>query len=344
MKVYRLAEAKGLDALEAAQVDDAPLGARDVRVEMRAWSLNYRDLGIPAGGYPRNDKLQRDPPLVPLSDGAGEVLEVGAEVSRFKPGDRVATCFFQDWDGGEVGEAGMRSALGGGIDGVLAERVVLGENGLVHLPSHLSLEQGACLPCAAVTAWQALTRGPLTAGDAILTLGTGGVSVFALQLAKAHGARVLITSSSDAKLERARALGADDTINYRTHPAWETRARELTGGTGVDNVMEVGGAGTLEKSLASTRIGGTVSLIGVLTGPGAPNPSTLLALFNRITIRGIYVGSRAMFEAMNRALEVNRIEPVIDRSFAFEELGEIRAAYEYLRSGAHFGKVVIARS
>jgi len=344
MKVYRLTEAKGLDALESVQVDDAPLGARDVRVEMRAWSLNYRDLGIPSGGYPRNDKLRRDPPLIPLSDGAGEVLEVGAEVERFAAGDRVATCFFQNWDDGEPGEAGMASALGGGVDGVLAERVVLRENGLLRLPAHLSLEQGACLPCAAVTAWHALTLAPLTAGDTILTLGTGGVSIFALQLAKAHGARVLITSSSDEKLERARALGADGTINYRAEPEWEARVRELSNGVGVDNVMEVGGAGTLEKSLAASRIGGTVSLIGVLTGPGAPNPSTLLALFNRITIRGIYVGSRAMFEAMNRAIAVNRIEPVIDRRFAFEELDEIRGAYAHLQSGQHFGKVVIARA
>lgn len=343
MKVYQLTEPKGLDALECVQRDDAPLGPRDVRVEMRAWSLNFRDLGIPSGGYPRNDKLRRDPPLVPLSDGAGQVLEVGAEVEGFSVGDRVATCFFQNWDDGEPGEAGMASALGGGVDGVLAERIVLRENGLVRLPSQLSLEGGACLPCAALTAWQALTRAPLVAGDAILTLGTGGVSIFALQLAKAHGARVLITSSSDEKLERARGLGADDTINYRAEPDWERRVRELTGGEGVDNVMEVGGAGTLEKSLAATRIGGTVSLIGVLTGPGAPNPSTLLALFNRITIRGIYVGSRAMFEAMNRAIEVNGIEPVIDRRFDFDELAAVRAAYEHLQSGQHFGKVVIAR-
>lgn len=344
MKVYRFAEAKGLDALESVQIDDASLGPRDVRVEMRAWSLNYRDLGIPSGGYPRNDKLRREPPLIPLSDGAGEVLEVGAEVEGFTAGDRVATCFFQNWDDGEPGEAGMTSALGGGVDGVLAERIVLRENGLVRLPAHLSPEQGACLPCAAVTAWQALTLASLTAGDTILTLGTGGVSIFALQLAKAHGARVLITSSRDEKLERARALGADETVNYGSQPDWEVRVRELTEGLGVDNVIEVGGAGTLEKSLAATRIGGTVSLIGVLTGPGAPNPSTLLALFNRITIRGIYVGSRAMFEAMNCAIAVNRIEPVVDRRFGFDELGDIRAAYEYLQSGQHFGKVVITRS
>jgi NADPH:quinone reductase-like Zn-dependent oxidoreductase len=306
---------------------------------MRAWSLNYRDLSMPRGGYLNNDKVRTDPPLVPLSDGAGEVLAVGEGVQTVQVGDRVASCFFQDWTDGDIDAARMRTALGGAIDGVLAERVVLAEQGVVRFPGHLDDAEAATLPCAAVTAWEALTRAGLAAGDTILTLGTGGVSIFALQLAKASGARVIITSSSSAKLARARALGADETVNYQEHPDWDEVVREWTAGRGVDHVVELGGAGTLERSLRAARVSGTVSLIGVLTG-AAENPSPMLALFHRLTIRGIYVGSRAVFEDLNRLISEAGIRPVIDRRFGFDA---VREAYTYLRSAKHFGKVVITR-
>ncbi len=343
MKTYHFTEPKGLDALEAADVGDAALGPDDVRVEMRAWSLNYRDLGVPMGGYPRNDKIVRDPPLVPLSDGAGEVVEVGPAVTEFAPGDKVASCFFRDWESGPAREAVLGSALGGGLDGTLAERVVLPERGWVKAPAHMSHEEAACLPCAAVTAWQGLVAADLCAGQTVLALGTGGVSVLALQMAKVAGARVFITSSSDEKLERARKLGADATINYREHPDWERQVLALTDGVGVDHVIEVGGAGTLEKSIAATRVGGTVSLIGILTGVEGAF-SSIGAILNAVTLRGIFVGSREMFTAMNRALEVGRVAPPIDRSFSFDSIDEVKAAYEHLRGATHFGKVVISRA
>ncbi len=340
MRQYQITAPKGLDALTVTDVDEPNVGPYDVLIEMKAWSLNYRDLSMPHGGYFGNKKIKTNPPLIPLSDGAGEVIAVGDSVTRVKVGDRVAGSFFQEWIGGDLTRESIQSALGGAIDGLLSERVVLHEKGLVHFPDHLSYEQAATLPCAAVTAWQALTcRTGLTAGQTILTLGTGGVSIFALQFAKTFGARVIVTSSSDEKLETAKKMGADATINYRTHPDWEKRVAELTDG-GVDNVIEVGGAGTFEKSLASARISGRVSLIGVLTGQPDHNPSPMMALFKRITVQGIYVGSRDMFESMNRAVAANQIQPVIDRTFDFDDAV---SAYRHLASGAHFGKVTITR-
>lgn len=340
MKTYHITDPTGLDSLVQTDVSEPNLGPSDVLVEMKAWSLNYRDLGMPYGGYLRNDKAKTDPPLVPLSDGAGEVVAVGDSVTRFKVGDPVAGCFFQEWIGGDLTDAQIGSALGGAIDGVLAERVALNENGLVSIPASLNFEQAATLPCAAVTAWQALTLGNLQAGQTVLMLGTGGVSVFALQFAKAFGARTIITSSSDEKLEKAKSLGADETINYRATPDWEQEVLRLTDGKGVDNVVEVGGAGTLEKSMTSAKVSGRVSLIGVLTGMPEQNPSPMLTLFKRLTVQGIYVGSRDMFESMNNAIEANSIQPIIDRRFSFDQT---REAYEYLKSGSHFGKVVINR-
>lgn len=334
MKAYQIQSAGGIDAIQTIDLPIPQPAADEVLVRMRAASLNFRDLIITRGGYPRNNRC----PVIPLSDGAGEVLAVGERVTRFRPGDRVVNCFFEDWEAGDVDEAQLQTSRGGGIDGVLAEQVVFNERALLPIPSHLSFEQAATLPCAAVTAWQALvTLGGVKAGDTILTLGTGGVSIFALQFAKLNGATVIITSSSDAKLARARELGADETINYKTTPNWDEAVRELTGGRGVDNVIELGGPGTLPKSLACARVSGRVSLIGVLTGvEGDANP--LPALFNRLTIQGIYVGSRAMFADMNRAITANRLEPVIDRVFDFADAQE---AYRYLKSGDHFGKVVI---
>lgn len=335
MKAYQITAHTGLDALKLIDLPKPTPGPRDVLIRMRANSMNYRDLAMPSGGYHRNRKV----PLIPLSDGAGEVAEIGSQVKRFKPGDQVMGCFFQRWPAGELTEEISRSALGGAIDGMLAEYVALNEEGCIAIPQGLSYEEAACLPCAALTAWQALIAADTRPGQTVLTLGTGGVSIFALQFAKTFGCRVMITSSRDDKLDRAIALGADETINYVETPDWNDRARELTAGVGVDHVIEVGGAGTLERSLAATRVSGTVSLIGVLAGNKSGNPSPMPALFNRITIRGIHVGSRERFEQMNRAIEVNGIRPIIDRAFPF---GEARAAYEHLRSGRHFGKIVIA--
>ncbi|MAE61851.1 MAG: NAD(P)-dependent alcohol dehydrogenase [Planctomycetaceae bacterium] len=332
MQAYRLESHTGLDALRRVDLPDPTLAPDEILVRVRANAINYRDLSMPLGGYPRNDKI----PLIPLSDAAGEVIDVGSDVTEFKPGDRVANCFFRDWIDGDINEQQMHTAHGGGIDGVLAQFIGLKQHAAVHIPAHLSFQQAATLPCAAVTAWQALTAADLNPDQTILTLGTGGVSIFALQLAKTAGARVIITSSSDEKLDRARALGADLTINYKTHPDWETEVRKLTDGIGVDNVVELGGVGTLEKSLAAAKVSGTVSLIGILAR--GENPSPLPVLFNRLTVRGIYVGSRAMFQQLNRTLETHQIQPVIDQCIPFADAPR---AYDLLQSAKHFGKIVI---
>jgi NADPH:quinone reductase-like Zn-dependent oxidoreductase len=321
-----------LDSLTVAERPEPAAGPGQVLIRVRACSLNYRDLLIMKGLY--NKKLPL--PLVPLSDGAGEVAAVGDGVARVKVGDRVAGCFMPAWIDGEPTEAKARSALGGGGIGMLAEYVVLPAEGVVPVPDHLSAEEAATLPCAAVTAWHALvTEGGVKAGDVVLTQGTGGVSLFALQFAKLLGARVIATSSSDAKLERVRQLGASDGINYKTTPEWGARARELTG-SGVDHVVEVGGAGTMPESMRAVRMGGRISLIGVLSGAGQFNPTPVL--MKNLRVQGIFVGSREMFEAMNRAIALHQLRPVIDRVFP---MSDIRAALRHLESGAHFGKVVI---
>ncbi len=335
MKAYEIAEPKGIDSL---QLVDRPIPkpkAKEVLVRVRATSLNYRDLvTVKGGAVTRGIRL----PLVPLSDGAGEVVEVGNEVTRFKPGDRVAASFFQSWLTGPIEPAFFRSALGGAVDGMLAEYTALGEEGLVRIPDYMSFEEAATLPCAAVTSWNALvTAGHLTGGDSVLVMGTGGVSIFALQFARMHGARVIATSSSDAKLGRLRELGASEVINYKTTPDWEIKVLEMTDNGGVDHVVEVGGAGTLAKSIRAAKLGGRISLIGLLAGGGQIDPMPIL--LKGITLQGIYVGSRTMFEQMNRAMEINRVHPVIDRVFPFSEA---REAYRYLESGAHFGKICIA--
>jgi NADPH:quinone reductase-like Zn-dependent oxidoreductase len=288
------------------------------------------------GIAPRGVRL----PLLPCSDAAGEVVEVGPDVSRVKAGDRVASIVFQRWlDGDTLQPADYGSVLAGGLDGVLADQVVLNENGLVHVPEHLSDEEASTLPCAAVTAWQALvTKGQVRAGETVLVQGTGGVSIFALQFGLMAGARVIATSSSDEKLERARALGASEGINYGTTPDWAERVLELTGGTGVDHVVEVGGPGTTGQSIQATRPGGTVSLIGVLTGIGARIDPHAIAL-KGLRVQGIRVGSRAMFEDMNHAIAANGLKPVIDRVFPFDQA---RDALRHLQAAAHVGKVVVS--
>ncbi|MEJ1931385.1 NAD(P)-dependent alcohol dehydrogenase [Nostoc sp. NIES-2111] len=334
MKAYEIASGKGIDALKLCGRSQPQPSAGQVLVQVRANSLNYRDLLVVEGAY-----ASAQYPLIPLSDGAGDVVAVGEGVTRVKVGDRVAAIFFQDWISDSLTREKMKSDLGGGIDGMLAEYVVLNQEGLVILPDHLSYADGATLPCAAVTAWHSLvTKGNISADDTVLLLGTGGVSIFALQFAKIYGARVIITSGSDEKLAQARQLGADETINYKTTPDWEKKVYELTGRTGVDHVIEVGGAGTLPKSLQAIRISGRVSLIGVLSGRGNTiDPMPIL--FKSLTVQGIYVGSREMFEAMNQVISQHQLQPIIDRVFPFTEAP---AAYNYLKSGAHFGKVVIS--
>jgi NADPH:quinone reductase-like Zn-dependent oxidoreductase len=334
MRLYRLPKHTSFDDLTLQEADIPRPGPGQVLVRLHAASLNFRDLAVATGKYMMS---ALPPDLVPLSDGAGEVVETGPGVDRVKVGDRVAGIFMQGWLGGEIEPSHGATALGGAIDGVLAEYRVFDQNGLVHLPAHLSYEQGATLPCAAVTAWNALYGlNRLMPGQSVLLLGTGGVSIFALQFAHAAGARVLITSSSDEKLARAASLGANDGINYKATPDWAPEVRKRTGGRGVDHVVEVGGPGTLQQSIASARLGGTVSLIGVLTR-GQIDPLPILG--GGVLVRGLFVGSRAMFEDMNRAIALHGIVPVIDRVFPFEEAP---AAYRALKAATHVGKVVIA--
>lgn len=335
MKAYELQKTGGIDGWVQVDRPEPKPGPGQALVRIRAVSLNYRDLLILRNTYRAPLRL----PLIPVSDGAGEVVAVGPGVTRVKPGDRVAPTFFQTWTDGEIPADSANRALGGGTDGVLAEYVAVDAEGLVHLPEHLSFEEGATLPCAGVTAWNALVpQGRLQAGQSVLALGTGGVSIFGLQFARMLKARTLITSSHDEKLQRARTLGADGTVNYKQHPDWDEKILELTGGQGVDHVLEVGGAETLPKSVRATRPGGHISLIGLLSGArGNPDPS--LSEPKKLRIQGVFVGSRAMFEDMNRAITQHRMKPVIDRVFPFEQA---REALRYLEAGAHFGKVVIS--
>jgi len=331
MRAWELTDRFGLDHLRLVEREDKPPGPGQVAVRVRAASLNYRDLLMVEGQYNPKQPL----PLVPLSDGAGEVEAVGPGVSRVAAGDRVMSVFAPRWIAGEPTRERLRAALGGPLDGVLAERVVLDAEGVVPVPAHLSFEEAACLPCAALTAWNAVTG--LVAGETLLVLGTGGVSLFALQLGRVLGARVVVTSSSDEKLERARGLGATDLVNYRTHPEWDTVVKDLTGGRGVDRVVEVGGAGTLTRSLRAVRTGGTISLVGNLAGLDA-QVNLALVFMRAVTVRGVLVGSRESLEAMSRAIAHHALRPVVDRVFSFDD---VPAAFARLKSGAHFGKIVI---
>ncbi len=334
MRAIQIEGGFGIDHLRVVERPDPRPAADQVLVRIAAVSLNYRDLLMVRGHYDPRQPL----PLVPCSDAAGVVVEVGDQVRQLRVGDRVMPIFAQDWWDGDPVRAALRSTLGGPRDGVLAELVALPEAGLVPIPAHLDDREAATLPCAALTAWSALvTHGAIAPGASVLTLGTGGVSLFALQLAKLLGARVAITSSSEAKLARAQELGADHGIHYPSDPTWGRSARRWAGGEGVDQVIELGGAGTLPQSLEAVRPGGRLSLIGVLAGAGA-KLSLLPILMRNITVQGIFVGHRMGFEALNRAAAEHRLRPVIDRVFPFEEAG---AALEHLAGGAHFGKIVI---
>lgn len=322
------------DQLTHSEQNQPVPGEYEVLVQVKAVSLNYRDILVTRGVYGGKNPDN----LIPCSDGAGVVVAIGKQVSRVQVGDRVMGTFFQNWLSGRFKPEYGASALGGAINGMLAEYVVLNENGLVQTPAHLSDEEAATLPCAALTAWNALVEQcQVRPGESVLLQGTGGVSMFALQLAKMMGLKVYMTSSSDQKLARLKEMGADAVFNYKTNPNWSQELLSQTGGHGVNHVVEVGGSATLNQSIELCATSGHIAMIGVLTGvQGEINTGAIL--HKSLHIHGIYVGSRDMFEAMCQALSVNRIQPVIDRVFSFQESA---AALEYLQSGQHFGKVVI---
>ena len=327
--------ATSLDDMQLVDRDLPEPGPGQVQIRVRACSLNYRDQLIPQGKY-MGGTITQD--VVPLSDGVGEVTAIGAGVTRFSIGDRVAGTFFQNWEDGPANPASGPALGAPPADGMLSEYVLLPEQGVVHAATSLSYEEAATLPCAGVTAWNALMEGPrpTKVGDTVLVLGTGGVSLLALQIAKAAGATVIATSSSDAKLERVKALGADHVINYRTTPHWGAEAVRLSGGKGIDHVVEVGGAGTLAQSIQAVGFGGEIALIGVLTREGDTSPHGLM--FKGASIRGIFVGSRGMATRLNAFIDQHGIKPVVDRTF---DMAAAKDAYTYQASPDLFGKTVI---
>ncbi len=334
MKAVVVDKSFGLENLKVVEREPPPVGPGQVRLRMRAMSLNFRDLLMVQGKYDPRQQL----PLIPLSDGVGAIVETAPDVDRVTVGDRVCPIFAQRWISGEPTKQRLRSTLGGPLDGTLAEQMVVDAESVVKAPAHLSDVEAATLPCAALTAWSALvTLGRVRSGDTVLVQGTGGVSLFALAFAKSLGARVIITSSSDAKLDRAQALGADEMINYTTTEKWGYSAKQLAGGEGVDHVIEVGGGHTIARSLRAVRPGGTISVIGVLSGV-ASDLNLLPILMQQVRLQGVFVGHREGFEAMNRAISTTRMKPIVDRVFSLEKA---RQAFEHVASGKHFGKVCI---
>jgi NADPH:quinone reductase-like Zn-dependent oxidoreductase len=334
MRAYEITEF-GIDNLKLAEQPTPEPRVDEVLVKFHAASLNFRDVMVVSGTYNPRMRL----PAIPFSDGAGEITAVGTGVTKWKAGDRVMPLFAQGWLDGESSEEKRRTSLGAGSqwDGVLREYGTFSQESIVPIPEHLSYVEAATLPCSALTAWNALNvSGKVKAGDTVVTLGTGGVSVYAVQLAKLAGARVIATSSSDEKLDRLLQLGADETINYKKTEDWDKAVIELTGKRGADHVIEVGGAGTLPRSINAVRIGGHVALIGALTDPAAFNPTTVF--MKAVRLQGIFVGSREMFLDLNKAINTSKLEPVIDRVFAFDE---VREALRHMESGAHFGKIVV---
>jgi len=335
MRRWTLTPGKGIETLTLGETPDPPPGPGEVSVRVRAVSLNYRDLVVARGVYSRGVRAAG---LVPCSDGAGEVEAVGDGVRSLVPGDRVTALFFPRWLSGPPTAESCAAGLGAELDGMLAERVVLPAEAVLPFPAGYTFDEAACLPCAAVTAWHALfERVPLRAGQTVLVMGSGGVSVFALQMARAAGARVIATTGSPDKAPRLRELGAETVVDTRERPDWEKAVKEVTGGRGVDQVVEVGGGGTLERSVACLAPGGHIALLGVLAGPGGlANP--FLLVVKSATLSGIFVGSKEHFGRMNAFLESHGIRPVLDRVFPF---GEAPAAYAHLASGRHLGKVVV---
>jgi NADPH:quinone reductase-like Zn-dependent oxidoreductase len=335
MKSFHAYSGAGIAGLTIREHDEPKPGPREALIRMKANSLNFRELMVLRGNYP----LPVKPDVVMGADGTGEIVAVGPGVSRVKVGDRVAAAMFPRWIDGPI-DWEYAPQLGGSLDGMLTELIVLCEDALVHIPEHLSFEEAATLPCAAVTAWNALTGGRrLRAGDTVLTLGSGAVSLFAIQLGKLCGARVIATTSSDEKASRLKAAGADAVINYRKTPEWHLAVRELTGGRGVDQVVEIGG-GTLEQSIQCSALNGQINFIGRLSDTASKIDINLL--YNSVaTVRVIFAGNRAQFVAMNRAIAVNRLKPIIDRVFPFEDVVE---AFRYYEKTQPFGKVVISHN
>ncbi|WP_175932855.1 MULTISPECIES: NAD(P)-dependent alcohol dehydrogenase [unclassified Burkholderia] len=335
MHAWQIKPGDGITELRRIDATLRPVGPTDVVVRIHSAALNYRDLMFARGDYLGIGKDA----LIPVADGAGEVVETGRDVTRFKPGDRVINTYFPRWIDGPPTPQKVAGSPGAQFDGVLAERFVSDETALVAIPAHLDYDEAATLSCAGITAWNALfVDGGLEPGATVVLLGTGGVSIVALQLAQAAGLRMIVTSSSDAKLERARALGADATINYRATPEWQHEVLRLTGGAGADLVVEVGGRDTLPRSVAATKIGGIVSIIGGLSSFGGPELALLPLIGGFRRLHGFMVGSRAMLDDVVRLVDAKRIKPVVDRVFGFDEAPQ---AYAYLQSGQHFGKVVI---
>lgn len=335
MRQYELRTQTGPAGLHMVATEPPVAQSGQVVVRVRAASLNYRDLMIAHGWHGRRVAT----PRIPLSDGAGEVIAVGPGVARWRVGDRVVANFYQSWISGELRAEKLDAALGGPIDGVLSEQVAFAENALVRVPDFMTFEDAATLPCAALTAWNALVeQGRLRAGDTVVVQGTGGVSMFALQIANLFGARVIATTRSASKALKLRQIGADVVIETATTPDWERAVLSATGGEGADHIVDVGGASTFERSLKAVRVGGRISLIGWLAGSDVQVNPFPVAL-KGIAVQGVDVGSVEMFESFMRAVTRNRLQPVIDRVFLF---GEAPAAYEYLASGKHFGKIVIA--
>ncbi len=335
MRVFQVEDTWSMENLRIGARPDPQPGARQVRIRMKASALNYRDLLVPAHGY---GSRMKQLPLIMLGDGVGVVDSLGEGVTRFKPGDRVCPVFFQSWMSGAPNQRRLSLSLGCELDGTMAEFMVLPEEGVALAPAHLDDVEAASLPAAAVTAWRALvTEGRSRPGDKVLVQGTGGVSLFALLFARMLGAQVIIISSSDEKLARARAMGADETINYNTVPEWGKYARETAGGEGVDHVVEVGGQLTMAQSLRAVRPGGTISVIGVLSGATLNVPLGQIVT-RHVRLQGITVGNGDDFAQMARAMALHKVHPAISREFAFEEL---HTALDFLASGKHFGKICI---
>ena len=334
MRVWQINKKQGLDALELVERQRPQPKSSEVLVKVFAVGLNYRDLLVIKEAYRDNDLPFG---LLPCSDTAGKVVAIGSEVKLVSVGDKVTSCFMPDWLDGNLSMAKQNSALGYARDGVLAEYVILPAHGVITIPEHLSYEEASVLPCAALTAWHALSRGNILPGKTVLIQGTGGVAIFAFQFAKLFGANVIALSSNDEKLRRLEEMGASLGINYRTTPNWNEDVMKFTKGEGVDHIIDIGGADTLDKSLSVAKYGGSISIIGQVTGDKvALNIGHILG--KDLNLQGVYVGSKQMFKAMNEAISLHKLKPVIDKSFPFEKA---REALEYLESGNHFGKICI---